>query len=579
MNAEQYKKTNNIGFYISIIIIIIGSVMAFFEAAPDTSLQGLAAIIIGALVSLVIVIIGNFVFTTRKVGAILILVGGTISCVVSFLISRNNFYTSLMIALIAYSIAYLDISLSRILIVLDIDFFAITIITAILKTSLNSSYIAPFLTIATSSFACIFAVNLLVRFRDERVEQRVKELTAPPAPLDESENPASEDDEGANADENSAEYSADEEADGDEYDVIEESVPESEVTQSEEAPAQQDDAFTESDSGTTSDSSSENESMPESIYIPKQTAEPESSEDEKHELLTSMFEKSYMDFCDIKEQILNIYKDFENYEELAKNRTAAKDTDTHQSALNDMVSEIESISERSGEHAQSAQKAIEELERLKLLLEAPAPIPENTGIPKEEAVFDRDGIITESFVALENYSAIFTDLSKKAELLSLTASIESAKAGAAGKGFASVASDIRSFGASAGTASKDLHEHVSALKESIDTAVEQLKKEEEKPIEPPKAPELSPEEKESLRTITLLITNLEAEISSSITGYDTLRDNLNTLSSELSAENNKDNDDDADAIEKLEAIMTRYNELLEELEEHRQLLSDITKQL
>ncbi|NLK96129.1 MAG: hypothetical protein GX275_13245 [Clostridiales bacterium] len=78
--------------------------------------------------------------------------------------------------------------------------------------------------------------------------------------------------------------------------------------------------------------------------------------------------------------------------------------------------------------------------------------------------------------SIQKITQVITELAEQTNLLSLNASIESARAGEAGKGFAVVADEIRNLATQSGESANDITEIVSKLQEMVDICVNAVSK-------------------------------------------------------------------------------------------------------
>ena len=78
MDAQQYKRANANSFYVSIITVVTGIVLTLLSLISKGFDIGKAVIFASAVVSLIIIFIGNFKFYAEKKGAVLIMCGVSI---------------------------------------------------------------------------------------------------------------------------------------------------------------------------------------------------------------------------------------------------------------------------------------------------------------------------------------------------------------------------------------------------------------------------------------------------------------------------------------------------------------------
>ncbi|MCK5348734.1 MAG: chemotaxis protein, partial [Desulfobacula sp.] len=77
---------------------------------------------------------------------------------------------------------------------------------------------------------------------------------------------------------------------------------------------------------------------------------------------------------------------------------------------------------------------------------------------------------------ISKVTEVITDIAEQTNLLALNATIEAARAGEAGKGFAVVASEIKSLAGQTAKATLDIHEKISGIQSSTDDTVQDVVK-------------------------------------------------------------------------------------------------------
>ena len=173
MNAEQYKRANNISFYVCIIIIAAGIVLTIFNAFTDSSGMSFAKIniIIVAVISGIIMAIGNFKYSTVKKGCILIMGGATIFYFVLLIAEDKIVYFAFGLPILICSIIYLNVRLCKAGIGAIVVSFFISCIKAYITTgSLDMLHVPAFITLALAFIACVGTVSLLTTFNTENNE-------------------------------------------------------------------------------------------------------------------------------------------------------------------------------------------------------------------------------------------------------------------------------------------------------------------------------------------------------------------------------------------------------------------------
>ena len=168
MNADQYKRANNISFNVCVIILAAGMLMTIINAFTEGFSGGKLAIIIAVIVAGVMSAIGNFKFATEKKGSILIMGGSTIFYFVLLIAEDNIVYFAFGLPILICSIIYLNVRLCKAGIAAIVLSFTITCIKAFITAgSLDMVHVPAFITLALAFVATIGTVTLLTRFNTE----------------------------------------------------------------------------------------------------------------------------------------------------------------------------------------------------------------------------------------------------------------------------------------------------------------------------------------------------------------------------------------------------------------------------
>jgi methyl-accepting chemotaxis protein len=168
MNAEQYRRANNNSFYACLVIFVCGIGLTIWTGATSGMTGGRIAIIIAGIIGCLTSAVGNYKFTTEKMGSVLIMGGATIFYIVLLIAEDNIVYFAFGLPILIMSIIYLNVRLCK------AGMGAITvsfIITCIKKTiqagSFDMDYIPVIITLGLAFIACLCTVSLLTKFNEE----------------------------------------------------------------------------------------------------------------------------------------------------------------------------------------------------------------------------------------------------------------------------------------------------------------------------------------------------------------------------------------------------------------------------
>ncbi|SFU81046.1 methyl-accepting chemotaxis protein [Butyrivibrio sp. M55] len=168
MNAEQYKRANNNGFYVTIIIMLSGLLLTVFSLFQYGATAGRITIIISAFLCVGICALGNFKHASEKKGAILIMGGATIFYFVILIAEESLIYFAFGLPILICSITYLNVRLCKFGISAIIISFIITCIKNVMTTgSFNLELIPAGITLGLAFIASLCTVTLLTMFNEE----------------------------------------------------------------------------------------------------------------------------------------------------------------------------------------------------------------------------------------------------------------------------------------------------------------------------------------------------------------------------------------------------------------------------
>ncbi len=168
MNADQYRRANSNSFNVCIVIYICGALLTFYNAFKEGMSGGKIAILIAVVIGIAMSAMGNFKYSTVKLGSILIMGGATIFYFVLLLSEDDIVYFAFGLPILICSIIYLNAKLCKAGILAITISFTITCIKSFITTgSLDMAYVTAFITLALAFVATIATVTLLCRFNDE----------------------------------------------------------------------------------------------------------------------------------------------------------------------------------------------------------------------------------------------------------------------------------------------------------------------------------------------------------------------------------------------------------------------------
>ena len=156
MNAGQYRRANSVSFYVTIVILVCGLMMTLFNVLTEGMSPGKAAIIGFAVVGGAMAAVGNFKYSTEKMGSVLIMGGATIFYFVLLIAQDNIVYFAYGLPILICSIIYLNVTVAK---------------DALTKGKVDISYVPALVTLALAFIACLGTVTLLTKFNEENNDQ------------------------------------------------------------------------------------------------------------------------------------------------------------------------------------------------------------------------------------------------------------------------------------------------------------------------------------------------------------------------------------------------------------------------
>ena len=151
----------------------------------------------------------------------------------------------------------------------------------------------------------------------------------------------------------------------------------------------------------------------------------------------------------------------------------ASDTENAVNVLNDSISSITHISDKSEENKGKIETAVLDIEKSFTKVERTAT-EINHILDKFNGIKNSGFALQENAKEITNIVTIVSSISNQTNLLALNASIEAARAGDAGRGFAVVAEEVRKLSEETNTAVCQINESLTGLLKSIDEIVENI---------------------------------------------------------------------------------------------------------
>ncbi|WP_291843129.1 methyl-accepting chemotaxis protein [Maricaulis sp.] len=131
---------------------------------------------------------------------------------------------------------------------------------------------------------------------------------------------------------------------------------------------------------------------------------------------------------------------------------ASQNVQTVAAAAEEMVSSIGEISQQISRSTEIANSAVDQVEQT------------NGDVQR----------LDDAAKSIDNIVSLINDIAEQTNLLALNATIEAARAGEAGKGFAVVASEVKALASQTGAATQNISEHISGIQGATAKAVEAM---------------------------------------------------------------------------------------------------------
>ena len=131
---------------------------------------------------------------------------------------------------------------------------------------------------------------------------------------------------------------------------------------------------------------------------------------------------------------------------------ASQNVQTVAAAAEEMVSSIGEISQQISRSTEIAGSAVDQVEKT------------NVDVQR----------LNDAAKSIDDIVSLINDIAEQTNLLALNATIEAARAGEAGKGFAVVASEVKTLAEQTGNATQNISEHISGIQSATQTAVEAM---------------------------------------------------------------------------------------------------------
>ena len=175
MSPEQFRRANSTSFSVCVVILLSGLILTIINAFSTGLTVGKISIFANVVLGGVMICIGQFKFTTQKLGCILIMGGATIFYFVLLIAEDSISYFAFGLPILFCSIVYLNIRLCKAGIsAITISFFITCIKAYVKEGSLDMVHVPAFITLALAFVACIATVTLLTKFNDENNEKITK---------------------------------------------------------------------------------------------------------------------------------------------------------------------------------------------------------------------------------------------------------------------------------------------------------------------------------------------------------------------------------------------------------------------
>ncbi|SEG09543.1 methyl-accepting chemotaxis protein [Butyrivibrio sp. Su6] len=175
MSPEQFRRANSTSFSVCVVILLSGLILTIINAFSTGLTVGKISIFANVVLGGVMICIGQFKFTTQKLGCILIMGGATIFYFVLLIAEDSISYFAFGLPILFCSIVYLNVRLCKAGIsAITISFFITCIKAYVTEGSLDMVHVPAFITLALAFVACIATVTLLTKFNNENNEKITK---------------------------------------------------------------------------------------------------------------------------------------------------------------------------------------------------------------------------------------------------------------------------------------------------------------------------------------------------------------------------------------------------------------------
>lgn len=166
-------------------------------------------------------------------------------------------------------------------------------------------------------------------------------------------------------------------------------------------------------------------------------------------------------------------------DEVAKGvQNQAEDTETSNEKMLDFSDNINAVTEKTGDMGTAADKAIEAVEKGKIIVQDLSSKSDTT-VSLTRVLVEDISAVQQSSEEIKSFVDVINSIAGQTNLLSLNASIEAARAGEAGRGFAVVAEEIRKLADQSKESGNRIKEIVENIGNTTDKTTVSAKKAEE----------------------------------------------------------------------------------------------------
>ena len=180
MDAQQYKRANANSFYVSLFTVITGVILTLLSLISKGFDIGKAVIFASAVVSLILIFIGNFRFYSEKAGAIFIMCGVSVFYLALILTGNNLYFFAFGLPILICSTLYSNVRLCGYGVGIISFTFCISLIRNLFANGFDNQIVAPAIaTLVLSFVSCMMTVSLQKNLIDEKkiVMSKVEEKT------------------------------------------------------------------------------------------------------------------------------------------------------------------------------------------------------------------------------------------------------------------------------------------------------------------------------------------------------------------------------------------------------------------